>query len=98
QAVRIVPAASLRRGNLHGTQQIDAGLRGGARTHARVQAKRLADLSVDAMDRIEGGHRFLEDHRHLVAPDTSHAPLAEPEQVATVEVDLAPGDAARLLD
>ena len=44
--------------------------RAGARrlfAHALMQFQDFADLVLDHMQRIERGHRLLEDHRHIIA-------------------------------
>ena len=62
---------------------------------ALVQRDRLADLLADGEQRIERGHRLLEDHRDLVAADAppSRGSL-ELEQVPALEADGAADDAA----
>ena len=49
--------------------------------------------SPDGVDRIERGHRLLEDHRDLVAADLLHLLLGRVEQVPALEADLAADDA-----
>ncbi|MNE66830.1 hypothetical protein D3C80_1624050 [compost metagenome] len=53
------------------------------------------DLFPDGQYRIEARHRFLEDHRHPVATDFSHASRGSADQLFVVELDRA-FDAARL--
>ena len=62
----------------------------------RVLDQHLVDLLAAAHDRVERGHRLLEDHRH-----PGRAELAQParrcaRQVVAVEPDRAAGDRQRL--
>ena len=38
----------------------------------RGGSQRLGDLLADLHQRVQRGHRVLEDHRHLLAPDVAH--------------------------
>ena len=81
-------------GNADQPQQFD---RAGARllvVHAEMDLQRLDDLQPDGQDRVERGHRLLEDHRDVAAADFAHLLVIEIEQVAAVEGDSAPRDAA----
>ena len=66
----------------------------GLARHVLVQDQRLADLPADGHDRIERGHRLLEDHGDLVAADAAHGGLVEGDEVDAVEPDGAADDAA----
>ena len=61
--------------------------------HALVQLQDLADLLLDRVQRVERGHRLLEDHGDVVA---AHARAARSslsvEQVLALEQDLARRD------
>ncbi len=46
-----------------------------ALAHALMQAQHLADLLLDRVQRIERGHRLLEDHGDLVAAHARAAPF-----------------------
>ena len=59
-----------------------------------MRAHRLGDLVADGEDRVQAGHRLLEDHRDAVAADVAHLRERQIEQVPAVEHDLAGGDAA----
>ena len=50
-----------------------------------VGADRLDDLVADPVDRVEGGHRVLEDHRDPVAPDPSQLGLARVQQLLATQ-------------
>jgi hypothetical protein len=65
--VRIVVDALRRRGDPHQFEHFDRARFGGARRHLGMGQDRLDDLLADGVDRIERGHRLLEDHRHLAA-------------------------------
>ena len=60
-----------------------------------MHGDRLGDLVADREERIERGHRLLEDHGDLVAADRLHLLLLEIEQVAALEAHGAADDAAR---
>jgi hypothetical protein len=55
-----------------------------------VEDDRLGDLAADAGDRVERGHRLLEDHRDVVAADP-----AQRLRPLTDEVDAGAGAAAK---
>jgi hypothetical protein len=48
---------------------------------ALVLADRFGDLVAGGEDRIQGGHRLLEDHGHVRAAHTAHFALAGSDQV-----------------
>ena len=50
-----------------------------------VHGQRFLDLAADGEDRVEGGHRLLEDEADAGAADPAHAALIEREQVLAVE-------------
>src|SRR5262245_66502660 len=54
-----------------------------------VQHQRLGDLPADAHDRIERGHRLLEDYGYVVAADGAQLRLLEPDELAPTEADAA---------
>ena len=57
-----------------------------------VHHQRLLDLVADGEDRVERGHRLLEDQRDLGAADLLHLALVQRQQVASLEDDPAAGD------
>ena len=61
-----------------------------------MQPDGLADLAADGEDRIERGHRLLEDHRDPRAANRAHLGLAQIQQILTLEDDLAADDSRRL--
>ena len=58
---------------------------------AVVQLHDLADLLLDGVQRVERGHRLLEDDRDLLAADLAHVMARRLEQVLAAEADLAGG-------
>ena len=60
-----------------------------------VQLDRFADLIADGENRIERGHRLLEDHRDLVAADFAHLFIAELEKILATVEDFAADDFSR---
>src|SRR5262249_4761356 len=60
-----------------------------------MQVDRLADLPPHGEQRVQRGHRLLEDHRNVVAADLLHLGLAELEEVAAIKPDRAADDATR---
>ena len=61
----VEPAA--RRGDLHLFEQFERALPCVASAEPAAPAQHLGDLRADPHDRIERGHRLLEDHRHVAA-------------------------------
>ena len=57
--------------------------------HLEVDEQGLHHLLADREDRVERGHRLLEDHRDVAAADLAHLLGREREQVAPVEGDAA---------
>jgi hypothetical protein len=54
-----------------------------------VKLQRLRNLAANGQHRVEGRHRILKNHRNLAASDATHLLVADLEQVAAVEPDLA---------
>jgi hypothetical protein len=50
-------------------------------------------LAPDRQNRVQRGHRLLEDHRDLVAADLLDVAFADRRQVEIAVADLAGGDA-----
>ena len=59
-----------------------------------VQRDRLGDLITDGVDRVEAGHRFLENHRDVIAPNFAHLGLREFGDVSSLTVLAFEGDFA----
>ena len=62
----------------------------GARRRARqaeMADERFGDLPADREDRIEAGHRLLEDHRHVATANGAHLRLRERREIAPHQAD-----------
>ncbi len=77
---------------LHQLQGPAAGLLTG---HPLVDLEHLPELRTDGEDRVQRGQCVLEDHRHLRAAEPAPLVLAQGEQIAPLEDDLAAGDEPR---
>ena len=64
-------------------------LRAASSDIALVQPQRLADLLLHAVQRVQRGHRLLEDHRDAVAADLAQRLFGRAEQILAVEADAA---------
>ena len=62
--------------------------------HALMDNERLADLTGHGEDRVQAGHRLLEDDGDIVAADGIHFLLGELREVTALEEDLAAVDIA----
>ena len=62
----------------------------------RLANKRLAQLLADGEYRIKGAHRFLKNHRQLIAAEIGHMGVFQPQQILTREKDLPAVNARRL--
>ena len=52
----------------------------------------FVDLAADGEQRVEAGHRLLEDHREPGAAKVRHGGLGQVEQVAALEPDALAGE------
>ena len=71
-------------------QKLDGAALRLARPQALVQKKRLGDLLLDRVQRIERGHRLLEHHGDAIAADLAQHRLRRADQLLAVERDAAP--------
>ena len=71
-----------------------AAARGGA-AETLVQDQHLVDLPLDRVQRVERGHRLLEDHRDAVAAHGEQLARRRADQLAALEADAAAGMAGR---
>src|SRR4051794_14832485 len=53
--------------------------------HAEMRLERLSDLTADRQNRIQGGHRILEDHRNLAPTNTPKRTVALMDQIRSLE-------------
>ena len=56
-----------------------------------MQDERFAQLLFDGMQRVERGHRLLENHRHAVATQFLQPRRLSAQQLFTVKSDAAVG-------
>ena len=54
-----------------------------------MHEQRLADLPLDRVQRVERGHRLLEDHADAVAADLAQEAVVAADQLLAVEADAA---------
>ena len=66
-------------------EELDGAGLGVASVHAEAHAQGLVDLLADAHDRVERGHRVLEDHGDLGAPDRALLVLARAHDLEAVD-------------
>ena len=87
ELVRVGPGGLGRAGQPHLVEQRGDALADrappglGPTAAARVREDRLRDLGAHAHRRVEGGHRLLEDHRHVVAPHLCQIAVARADDV-----------------
>lgn len=89
ELVRVLPVAAFRVGDAYLVQGRDGGLPGFGPGQPLVVPEHFGDLAADPLERVEAGHRVLEDHGDVMAPDPAELLLGEREQVVAVEEDLA---------
>lgn len=95
ELVRIVAHPLPGRGDADPLHQLHRSATGVLTGHPLVDLEHLPELGADAEDRVQRGQRVLEDHRHLRAADPAPVVLAQGEQIAPLEDDLAAGDEPR---
>ena len=93
ELMRILFEAPRRIGDADKAEQFDGAGAGLALAHAEMDAQRLGDLQSDRQDRIERGHRLLEDHRDVAAANLAHLFVGQVEEIAALEGDAALRDA-----
>ena len=59
-----------------------------------MQSHCFADLLADRVERVQRRHRFLENHRDVVAANSLHLAIGQRAQVLALEADLAADDLA----
>src|SRR3546814_2788602 len=78
-------------GDLHPVQHLQRPRTGFAARYRPVPQHHFGDLVADAVDGIERGHGFLEDHGDAIAADRAHPARREAQQVLALE-ERAAGD------
>ncbi len=78
-------------GNADHLQQFQGARRGLLAGQAFVQQENFVDLLLDAVQRVQRGHRLLEDHRNAVAANALHGLLVLLQKVLVLIADAAAG-------
>src|SRR6516162_5088621 len=85
--MRIIVEAARGRRDLRHLQQFEGAMPRLALREPVVAHYGLDDLSADREDRIEGGHRLLEDHRYLCATQVAERAPIKPHHVLAGDGD-----------
>src|SRR5690349_5933183 len=97
--MRVLTRTLSRRGDADHRQHLDRAVPRCTSRCAGVHARDLGDLVSDGEDRIERGHRLLEDHRDAIAANATDAGIVELQEILILEHDATSGlDTTRLLD
>ena len=72
-------------------QHLDGAAAGGPAIHALMQPKHLDHLGADLQVRVQRGHRVLEDHGNLLAPDAVQGGGRQSQDLLVAEPDAARG-------
>ena len=89
ELVRVLVDTLLGLGNANEVQKLGGALERLLLGIATVQAKTLAHLLTDLIDRVKGGHRILEDHRDIVTANVLHLFLSHFEDRTTAIANVA---------
>src|SRR5271170_1874948 len=95
ELMRILPSAALRFRNSDEAQHFDSASPRSGSVDSLMQPQGLSNLVRHCEDRIQRSHRFLKDHRDLVAADSAHSRLAESQEISTLKANRAADDASR---
>ncbi|MNC51101.1 hypothetical protein D3C75_1003800 [compost metagenome] len=76
-------------------EQFEGAPGGGLAAHAFMQGENFVDLLFDVVQRVERGHRLLEDHRNAVAANALQGLLVLLQQVLAFVADAAAGVAGQ---
>ncbi len=76
-------------GDAHQHQQLLGAFASRLFIHAFMEHEGFADLETDCVDRVQRGHRVLEDHGNFVAAHFAHFIFSQLKQVTPIEPDLA---------
>ena len=87
QFVRIGSHPAFGKGYAHELQEVERALVRRIARDVLVMNDRLDDLAADRVERIERGHRLLEDHGDLPPTDGVELPLGQAEDVAAAIID-----------
>ena len=96
ELVRIAVQPLLGSRNADERQQFErARARRGATAHLAMGAQRLGELVADPVERIERGHRLLEDHAELAAAIAVELARRQAEDLLAADLHRAGGEAVR---
>ena len=95
--MRILFCPALRIRDSDQAENFDRAIEGPFGVDVLMQLDRFGNLDSARVDRIEGRHRFLKDHRDIVATDGLHVLIRQGDEVAVAQPDVAAGDPAVLL-
>ena len=98
ELVRILAGPAPGVGDPDLAQHLDGSVPRLAPRDSLVQRDRLGDLVAARVDRVQRGHRLLEDHRDRVPAHVPHLLVGHREKVAAREPDRALDDPAGPLD
>jgi hypothetical protein len=87
ELMRILLEPRLGLGNADQPQEFDGARPRLFLVHTEMDGKGLADLQADLEERIERGHRLLEDHGNVAAAHLPHRLIIEVEEAAAIEHD-----------
>ena len=93
--VRVLRHPGFRRRNAHCFQQFFRAAPGAGTGGSIMHPKRLADLVADCEQRVQRGHRVLQNHRDPLAAHVAHLGIGFFEQILACEQHLAADDARR---
>ena len=91
ELVRVGVEPRRRLGDADLFEQLERALARGVARQALVQDQDLVHLPLDGVQRIERGHRLLEDHRHAVAAHRQKLACRRADQLAALEFYAAGG-------
>src|SRR4030081_2173912 len=89
--MRIALEPRLRIGNADLSEQFERPPPRPLATDAAVKLQDFTDLGLNRMQRIERGHRLLEDDGNVVAADAANLALRQAEQFPALEANAAGG-------
>src|SRR5262249_12876299 len=89
ELVRIAAEPGLRLGNADLGEQLDRARARRGSGEPLVQQQDLADLLLDGVERIERGHRLLEDDGDVVAAHVADLRFRQVDELAALEADRA---------
>ena len=83
--MRILRQAPFGLRQTHGTKRLQRAGAGLGAGNGIMGADRLGQLVANRHDRVQGGHRFLKDHRDAVAAQGAHLAFGQPGQLGPTQ-------------